>query len=72
MQSMKINGVTISVDADNNVTISGHNKLFFDSNGDIDIKGKKINILAEEEFVIASKKHLIQKAPRIDLNPPED
>lgn len=70
-QSIKINDVIISVDENNNVRITGHNKLFFESAGDVDIKGKRVNIEAEDECIVTSKKHLIEKAPRIDLNPDE-
>lgn len=72
MQSVKINEVTISVDDKNNVIISGHNKLLFESVGDVDIKGKKINITADDDLIITSNRHLIEKAPRIDFNPDED
>jgi hypothetical protein len=72
MNSVKINEVTITVDDKNNVTISGHNKLFFESQGDVDIKGKRVNIHSEEETWITSDKHLVHIAPRIDLNPDEE
>jgi hypothetical protein len=69
--TVQINSVLISVDSNNNVSISGHNRLMLESSGDVDIKGKKINLLAEDEINISSEKHIIEKAPRIDLNPDE-
>lgn len=70
--SVTINEVTITVDENKNVRISGHNKLFFDSAGDVEINAKNINMNAEEVIRFESGKHLIQKSARIDLNPIEE
>jgi hypothetical protein len=70
--SVTINEVTITVDDNKNVRISGHNKLFFDSAGDVEINAKNINMNAEEVIRIESGKHLVQKSKRIDLNPVEE
>ena len=70
--SVTINEVTITVDDNKNVRISGHNKLFFDSAGDVEINAKNINMNAEEVIRIESGKHLVQKSERIDLNPIEE
>jgi len=70
--SVTINEVTITVDDNKNVRISGHNKLFFDSAGDVEINAKNINMNAEEVIRIESGKHLVQKSAMIDLNPIEE
>lgn len=72
MKEILVNEVVIHVDDNKNVYISGHNKLVVESSGDVDIRGKKVTISSEEETLVLSDKHLVQKAPRIDLNPNED
>lgn len=72
MKEVQINEVKIRVDEHNNVYISGHNKLTFESNGDVDIKGKRLTLTSEEETTLLSGNHLVQKAVRIDLNPDEE
>ncbi len=70
-------GVTIHIDADNNVIVAGSNKLKFEINGDLELDAKNINMHASESFNldvdgdihIGSSTHLTQQAPRIDLNP---
>lgn len=62
-------GVTIHIDAKNNVTIKGHNKIKFMCDGDLEFDAKNINMQAQENVYIGSGKHLVQQAPRIDLNP---
>ena len=37
--------------------------------GDIDFDAKNISMRAKENVYIGSGKHLVQQAPRIDLNP---
>lgn len=70
--SVTINEVTITVDENKNVRISGHNKLFFDSAGDVEINAKNINMNAEDTVFIKSGYHMIHDAPRLDLNPDID
>lgn len=70
-------GVRIFVDTNNNVTIYGQNSLSIHSEGDLDIDAKNVNIHARESMVMSvdgdvylgSSSHIIQQAPRIDLNP---
>ena len=64
-------GVTIHIDTNNDVTIKGHNNLDFDCKGDLNFNAKNINMNASEVMFLESKTHLVQKAPRIDLNPVE-
>lgn len=65
-------GVTIHIDAKNNVTIKGHNKMKFVCDGDLELDAKNIKMQAQENVYIGSGKHLVQQAPRIDLNPEHD
>ncbi len=62
-------GVTIHIDAKNNVTIKGHEKIRMKCDGDFEVDAKNINMQAQENVYIGSGKHLVQQAPRIDLNP---
>jgi hypothetical protein len=70
-------GVTIRVDKDKNVTIEGHNSLKFCCDGDLDFDADNINLHARSgmtvnvdgEIYMGSSRHIIQQAPRIDLNP---
>jgi hypothetical protein len=69
-------GVTIKIDNDNNIIISGQNRLLF-QNDTIDIEANDINIHAKNslnfdvdgKIYIGSSTHIEQQAPRIDLNP---
>jgi len=70
--SVQINEVLITVDEDNNVSISNYKNLDFKSNGDLNIQAKKIKMLSDDEFWIESKTHLVEVAPHIDLNPEEE
>lgn len=70
-------GVTIRVDSNRNVTIEGQNSLSFKCEGDVDFDADHINLHARKgmtmnvdgEVYMGSSKHIIQQAPRIDLNP---
>lgn len=70
-------GVTIRIDKDKNVTIEGQNSLSFRCDGDVDFDAEHINLHARKgltmnvdgEVYMGSSKHIIQQAPRIDLNP---
>lgn len=72
-------GVTIRIDKDKNVTIEGQNSLSFRCEGDLDLDAEHINLHARKgmtmnvdgEVYMGSSKHIIQQAPRIDLNPYE-
>lgn len=69
-------GVTIKIDKDNNILVSGHNKLMF-QNDDVEIDAKRVKIHASESFdldvngkiYIGSTDHIEQQSMRIDLNP---
>jgi hypothetical protein len=72
-------GVTIHIDKDKNITIEGQNSLSFRCEGDVDFDAGHINLHARKgmtmnvdgEIYMGSSKHIIQQAPRIDLNPYE-
>lgn len=72
-------GVTIRIDRDKNITIEGQNSLSFRCEGDVDFDAEHINLHARKgltmnvdgEVYMGSSKHIIQQAPRIDLNPYE-
>lgn len=72
-------GVNIRIDKDKNVTIEGQNSLSFRCEGDLDLDAEHINLHARKgmtmnvdgEVYMGSSKHIIQQAPRIDLNPYE-
>lgn len=66
---VKVGKITIKIDEDNNIEIEGHNDLNFNCAGDLNINAKKINMLGEDDVVVESKTHIVQMAPRIDLNP---
>ena len=66
---VKVGRVMLKIDDNNNITIEGHNGLNFDCDGDLNINAKKVNLVGEDDILIESKKHLVQIAPRIDLNP---
>lgn len=70
--SVQIGEVIFTVDEENNLKISGYKSMSFDVDGDLDFNAKKIRMNAEDVFHIESKTHLVEKAPRIDLNPPEN
>jgi phage gp45-like len=69
-------GVTIKIDKDNNVVVSGQNKLLF-QNDDVEIDAKRVKIHASESFdldvdgkiYMGSSEHIEQQSMRIDLNP---
>jgi diacylglycerol kinase family enzyme len=69
-------GVTIRIDEDNNLIVSGQKKLSF-SGDNVHIDAKNINLHASESFnlnvdgeiYMGSSTHIEQQAPRIDLNP---
>lgn len=69
-------GVTVKIDKDNNVIVSGQNKLLF-QNDDIEIDAKRVKIHASESFdldvngkiYMGSSEHIEQQSMRIDLNP---
>jgi hypothetical protein len=70
-------GVSIRIDVDNNVIVRGQSKLMLEVNGDLELDAKNITMHASESFNldvdgdihIGSSTHLVQQAPRIDLNP---
>lgn len=72
-------GVTIRIDSNKNITIEGQNSLSFRCDGDVDFDAEHINLHARKgmtmnvdgEVYMGSSKHIIQQAPRIDLNPYE-
>lgn len=72
-------GVTIRIDNNKNITIEGQNSLSFRCEGDVDFDAEHINLHARKgltmnvdgEVYMGSSKHIIQQAPRIDLNPYE-
>lgn len=66
---VKVGKITIKIDEDNNIEIEGHNDLNFNCAGDLNINAKKINMLGEDDVIVESKTHIVQMAPRIDLNP---
>jgi len=71
-KSVQINDVIFTVDEENNLKVTGYKSMSFDVDGDLDFNAKKITMIADDVFHIESKKHLVEKAPRIDLNPPEE
>lgn len=66
---IQVGKICITVHEDNNIEIEGHNDLNFNCAGDLNINAKKINMTGEDDVLVESKTHLVQKAPRIDLNP---
>jgi hypothetical protein len=62
-------GVFIYFDEDKSITIKGQNKMRFESEGDVEIAGKNVNIQAEKNLYIGSGEHIVQQSQRIDLNP---
>ena len=66
---VKVGKIMIKIDDDNNIVIEGHNNLDFNCDGDLNINAKKVNMIGTDDILIESKKHLVQIAPRIDLNP---
>lgn len=70
--SVQINEVIITVDEENNVSISNYKNLNFKSTGDLNIEANKIKMISDDQFWIESKKHLVEVAPHIDLNPEEE
>lgn len=73
-------GVKIHIDNQNNVIIEGQNSLKFKCDGDMDFDAENINLHASKDMImnikgevyLGSNKHIIQQAPRIDLNPMEE
>ena len=69
-------GVTIKIDKNNNVIVSGQNKILF-QNDDIEFDAKRVKIHASESFnldvdgkiYMGSSEHIEQQSMRIDLNP---
>lgn len=69
-------GVTIKIDKNNNVIVSGQNKILF-QNDDIEFDAKRVKIHASESFdldvdgkiYMGSSQHIEQQSMRIDLNP---
>ena len=69
-------GIKIYIDKDNNVTIYGQRSIKLDIDGDFDLQADNINMRAKSlnmdvdgDIYIGSSTHMIQQAPRIDLNP---
>lgn len=62
-------GVKIHIDDNNEITVEGHSKLKFTTDSDIEFDGKNINLQAQENVYIGAGKHIVEQAPRIDLNP---
>jgi len=62
-------GVTIRIDAQNNVTIEGQRSIRFKTDSDIEFDAKNISMQAQENVYIGSGKGIVEQAPRIDLNP---
>lgn len=67
-----VGGVKIHVNEYNEVVIEGNSSLKFKTEGDIEFDAKNISLNAQENVYIGSGKHLVQQAPRIDLNPEYD
>jgi hypothetical protein len=69
-------GVSIHIDDNNNIVVSGQNKLMFHGD-DVEIDTKRMKIHASESFdldvdgkvYIGSSEHIEQQSMRIDLNP---
>lgn len=66
---VKVGKIMIKIDDNNNIVIEGHNNLDFNCDGDLNINAKKVNMIGADDVFIESKTHLVQIAPRIDLNP---
>jgi hypothetical protein len=69
-------GINIYIDKDNNVTIYGQRSIKLDIDGDFDLQADNINMRAKSlnmdvdgDIYIGSSTHMVQQAPRIDLNP---
>jgi len=62
-------GVTVYVDHNNCVTIQGNKNVKITTPETLSLDAKNIDIKAKEAIYIGSDKHIIQQAPRIDLNP---
>lgn len=78
MQKLKVSGptlieveggVTVYVDHNNCVTIQGNKNVKITTPEDLTLDAKNIDIKAKETVYIGSDKHIVQQAPRIDLNP---
>lgn len=66
------NEMSIYIDKDKNVSIYGAKGFKVNSDDEIDISAKSVNIRAKEDVYIGSGEHIVQQAPRIDLNPKND
>lgn len=66
---VKVGKISIKIHDDNSIEIEGHNDLNFNCAGDLNINAKKINMQGSDDVIVESKTHLVQMAPRIDLNP---
>lgn len=65
-------GVTVYVDHNNCVTIQGNKNVKISTPEDLTLDAKNIDIKAKDTIYIGSDKHIIEQAPRIDLNPDND
>lgn len=78
MQKLKVSGptlieveggTTVYVDHNNCVTIQGNKNVRISTPEDLTLDAKNIDIKAQDTIYIGSDKHIIEQAPRIDLNP---
>ena len=75
-RTISLNGITIRVSEDKTVEIIGAKNVIFESEN-VDFKSKNINFDATESMninvdgtlYVGSSEHIINQAPRIDLNP---
>lgn len=65
-------GVTITIDKDRNVVISGYNSLKFTEDADVEINATNVKVAAKDTVSIEAKHHAILEADRVDLNPDWD
>lgn len=70
------NGVKIHIDENGNIEVEGNNNISFKCQGNMDFDAENINMHAKSMIMnidgyvyMGSSKHIIQQAPRIDLNP---
>lgn len=63
--------IKISVVSENDITIEGLEAVKIKTD-ELDLDARNISIQAEENLYIGAGKHLVQQAPRIDLNPEHD
>lgn len=71
-----VRGVKIHIDTVGNIEVEGNENIAFKTKGDIDFDAENINMHAKSmvmnidgDVYVGSSTHIIQQAPRIDLNP---